>query len=83
MMTKSAHKKNLYHIKQHSGVKTYLVNNKTFITSTKFSTEKTVTLGWLYKAIPDYHRQDDLAEEISKVAKIKASAFSLVPIRSM
>jgi hypothetical protein len=74
--------KTLYHIKQHSGVKTYLVNNKTFITSTKFSTEKTVTLGWLYKAIPDYHRQDDLTKEISKVAKIKASAFSLVPIRS-
>jgi hypothetical protein len=41
-----------------------------------------VTLGWLYKAIRDYHRQDDLVAEISCIANITASNFSLVPIRS-
>ena len=72
----------LYNIKQFKPLKHYLVQNKTFLTNSKWQTEKTVTIGWLYKALPDYHRQDDLAKEIGKIAKIDTDTFILVPTRS-
>ena len=74
--------KTLYYIKQYKPLQTYLVQNKTFISSSKWGKESTIIIRWLYKALPDYHRQDDLAKEISTVTNTSPDNFTLVPARN-
>ena len=50
-----------------------------FLSCTNWATEKSVTLGWLHKALPEYHRQDDLKAELSEITKIPENISPLVP----
>ena len=75
-------KKTLYQLKQYQPLRSYLIKNRTFITNSKWEKQTAIIIGWLYKAIPDYHRQDDLSKEITKVAEIDPANFTLTPSRS-
>ena len=50
-----------------------------FLFCTNWSTEKSVTLGWLHKALPEFHQQDDLKAELSEITKLPDNTFTLVP----
>ena len=50
-----------------------------FLFCTNWATEKSVTLGWLHKALSEFHRQDDLKSELVEITKIAKTSFTLIP----
>lgn len=71
--------KTLYFLKQNQELRNHLIQNTMFLSCTNWSTEKSVTLGWLHKALPEFHRQGDLKAELSEIINLPDNTFTLVP----